>query len=106
MKVYLYIIVMAVTTYLIRVLPLTLFRKKIKSRFINSFLYYIPCTCLSVMTFPAILSEEASVISNICGLVASFFLSYYGKSLITVAVSSVITVFAVEKIIVWISTYV
>ncbi len=105
MKIYLYITVMAITTYLIRMLPLTLFRKKIKSKFVNSFLYYIPCTCLSAMTFPSILEGGMSVISSVCGLVAAFTLSYYEKSLITVAVSSVITVFSVEKIFVWVSTF-
>ena len=57
MSLYLYIFVMAVTTYLIRVLPMTLFRKPIRSRFVRSFLHYVPYTCLTAMTFPAILSS-------------------------------------------------
>ena len=56
MNLYLCIAAMAVTTYLIRLLPMTLFRKPIKSRFVRSFLHYVPYACLTAMTFPAILS--------------------------------------------------
>ena len=55
MNVYVYIAVMAITTYLVRALPLTLFKKPIRSRFIRSFLHYVPVACLTAMTFPAIL---------------------------------------------------
>ena len=55
MSVYIYILVMALTTYLIRALPLVLFRKPIQSRFVRSFLHYVPVACLTAMTFPAIL---------------------------------------------------
>ena len=61
-NIYLYIAVMAGVTYLIRVLPLTLIRKQIDNRFVQSFLYYVPYATLSAMTFPAIL--EASVESG------------------------------------------
>lgn len=60
-NIYLYILVMAGVTYLIRVLPLTLIRRPIKSRFFRSFLYYVPYVTLSVMTFPAILTATSSV---------------------------------------------
>ena len=56
-NIYIYIAVMALVTYAIRVLPLTLIRKEIKNPFIRSFLYYVPYTTLAVMTFPAILQE-------------------------------------------------
>ena len=59
-NVYVYILVMALVTYLIRMLPLTLIRGRIKSEFIKSFLYYVPFVTLSVMTFPAILSATSS----------------------------------------------
>ena len=59
MNVYLYILVMAATTYLVRALPLTLFKKPIRSRFVCSFLHYIPVACLTAMTFPAILSAQS-----------------------------------------------
>ena len=61
MSIYVYIAVMALTTYLVRMLPLTLFQKEIKNRFLRSFLAYVPCACLTAMTFPAILSETGSV---------------------------------------------
>ena len=57
--IYAYIAVMAVTTYLIRMLPLTLFQKKIRNRYLRSFLYYVPYACLAAMTFPAILLTVA-----------------------------------------------
>ena len=71
MKTYLYILVMAATTYLIRVLPLTLIRKPIRSVFLRSFLFYVPYVTLSVMTFPAIMNATQSLIGIIaawCGL--------------------------------------
>lgn len=61
MKTYLYILVMAATTYLIRVLPLTLIRKPIRSVFLRSFLFYVPYVTLSVMTFPAIMNATQSL---------------------------------------------
>lgn len=88
MSIYLYIFTMALTTYLIRALPLTIFRKPIRSRFLRSFLYYVPYCCLTAMTFPAILSSTASIISGAAALVTAVFLAYRGKSLIVVALSS------------------
>ena len=68
MKVYIYILVMAVTTYLIRALPLTLFTKPIKSRYLRSFLHYVPVACLTAMTFPAILYATDNMLSGAAGL--------------------------------------
>ena len=96
MSIYAYIATMAITTYLIRVLPLTIFRKPIQSRFLRSFLHYVPYACLTAMTFPAILSSTASVISGGAALIVAVLLAYRGKSLIVVALSSSVTVLAVE----------
>ena len=96
MKIYLYILAMALTTYLIRVLPLTVFRKPIQSRFIRSFLHYVPYACLTAMTFPAILSSTASILSGAAALIVAIILAYRGKSLIVVAVSSSAAVLIVE----------
>lgn len=96
MSIYLYIFTMALTTYLIRVLPLTIFRKPIRSRFLRSFLHYVPYACLTAMTFPAILSSTASVISGAAALLVAVFLAYRGKSLIVVALSSSAAVLLVE----------
>ena len=99
MNIYLYILTMALTTYLIRVLPLTIFRKPIRSRFLRSFLHYVPYACLTAMTFPAILSSTASILSGAAALIVAIFLAYRGKSLIVVAVSSSAAVLLVECIL-------
>lgn len=99
MSIYLYIFTMALTTYLIRVLPLTIFRKPIRSRFLRSFLHYVPYACLSAMTFPAILSSTASILSGAAALIVAIILAYRGKSLIVVAVSSSVAVLLVECIL-------
>ena len=96
MSIYAYIATMAITTYLIRVLPLTIFRKPIKSRFLRSFLHYVPYACLTPMTFPAILTSTASVISGAAALAVAVLLAYRGKSLIVVALSSSVAVLAME----------
>ena len=92
MSIYAYIATMAITTYLIRVLPLTIFRKPIRSRFLRSFLHYVPYACLTAMTFPAILSSTASIISGAAALIVAVCLAYRGKSLIVVALSSSVAV--------------
>ncbi len=99
MNIYVYIFTMALTTYLIRVLPLTIFRKPIRSRFLRSFLHYVPYACLTAMTFPAILSSTASILSGAAALIVAILLAYRGKSLIVVAVSSSAAVLIVELIL-------
>lgn len=99
MSIYTYIAAMAVTTYLIRMLPLTLFRKPITSRFLKSFLYYVPYACLTAMTFPAILHSTDSLISGVAALAVAVVLSYRGRSLIVVAVAASAAVFAVDAVL-------
>ena len=99
MSIYLYIAAMALTTYLIRLLPMTLFRKPIRSRFLRSFLYYVPYACLSAMTFPGILSSTESTISGAAALIVAVVLAYFGRSLIVVALSSSCAVLITEWII-------
>ena len=99
MHIYVYIFTMALTTYLIRVLPLTIFRKPIRSRFLRSFLHYVPYACLTAMTFPAILSSTASILSGAAALIVAILLAYRGKSLIVVAVSSSAAVLLVEFVL-------
>ena len=96
MSIYLYIFTMALTTYLIRVLPMTIFRKPIRSRFLRSFLHYVPYACLTAMTFPAILTSTASIISGAAALITAVVLAYRGKSLIVVAVASSAAVLLTE----------
>ena len=95
-RIYIYILVMAGVTYLIRVLPLTLIRKEIKNTYIRSFLYYVPYVTLSVMTFPAILTATASVWSAVIALVIAIFLAYRGKSLFVVSLAACAAVFLTE----------
>ena len=96
MSIYTYIFTMALTTYLIRMLPLTLFRKPIHSRFLRSFLHYVPYACLTAMTFPAILTSTAAVISGAAALVVAVWLAYRGRSLIVVALCSSAAVLVTE----------
>ena len=96
MNIYAYIAAMAITTYLIRMLPMTIFRKPIKSRFIRSFLYYVPYACLTAMTFPAILSDAGSLAAGIAALAVAVILFYIGKSLIVVALCSSAAVLLVQ----------
>ena len=98
-NVYIYILVMAVVTYLIRMLPLAIWRKEITSPFIKSFLFYVPYTCLAAMTFPAILNAAGSIISSAVGFAVALYLSYKEKSLIKVALFACIAVFIVERIL-------
>ena len=98
-NVYIYIIIMAVTTFLIRVLPLTLIRKEIRNKTIRSFLYYVPYVTLAVMTFPAILEATSSPISGMAAFIAALSLAWFGKSLFQVSVFSCITVFLVELLV-------
>ena len=95
----LYIAVMAAVTYLIRMLPLTLIRRKITNRSIRSFLYYVPYATLSAMTFPAILTATGSVISAAIGFAAALLLAFRGKSLLTVAVFASAVVLVCELIL-------
>ncbi len=99
-KVYIYIFVMAAVIYLIRLLPLTLIRKKITNKTFRSFLFYVPYVTLAVMTFPAILEATDSVWSGLAALIAGILLSYFGVSLFGVAVCSCAVVFVIELIIV------
>ena len=99
MSIYVYIAVMALTTYLVRMLPLTLFQKEIKNRFLRSFLAYVPCACLTAMTFPAILSETGSVWSAWGALIVASMLAWTGRSLFQVAVAACAAVFLLELVI-------
>ena len=99
MSIYTYILAMALTTYLIRMLPLAVFRKPIKSRFVKSFLHYVPYACLTAMTFPAILYDTAYLLSGAAALIVAVLLAYRGKSLLTVSVASCAAVFLTERIL-------
>lgn len=88
MSIAIYIAVMAGVTYLIRMLPFTLFRKKIESRFIRSFLYYIPYAVLSAMTIPAIFYSTGDFVTSAIGAVVAVVLAYLRLPLIVVALAA------------------
>ncbi len=98
-NVYIYIFIMAAVTFLIRVLPLTIIRKKITNVTLRSFLYYVPYVTLAVMTFPAIIDATGSMWSGLAALIVGAGLAYFGVSLFGVAVCSCIAVFIIEFII-------
>ena len=94
-----YLLVMAGITYLIRMIPLVLVKKKIKNKFVLSFLYYIPYAVLSVMTIPAIFYSTSYKVSALVGFAVAVILSYFEKSLLKVAAFSCVAVFAAEFLI-------
>lgn len=98
-NIWIYIAVMAVSSYLIRVLPLTLIRKPITNTFVRSFLYYVPYVTLAVMTFPAIVDATESPISGIAALLAGVFLAWHDASLFKVALACCALVLLIECIL-------
>lgn len=98
-NVYIYIFSMALVTYLIRVLPLTLIRREIKNKTIRSFLYYVPYVTLAVMTFPSIMLATENFYSGLLALVVAITLAWRGKSLFVVSVAACVTVFLIELLI-------
>lgn len=95
-NVYLSLLVMFLTIYAVRALPLTLLRKEIKSPFIRSFLYYVPYVSLSVMTFPAILSATADIRSGIAGFAAAVILAWVDGNLFRVSIGACAAVYLAE----------
>ena len=91
-----YLLVMAGVTYLIRMLPLTIFRKEIKSTFIKSFLHYVPFAVLGAMTIPDVLYSTGDMRTAAVGLVVAVFLAWKGKSLLTVALAACAAVLAAQ----------
>ena len=92
----LYILVMAGVTYLLRMLPMTFVTGKITSRFLKSFIHYVPYAVLSAMTVPAIFHATGSIWSAIAGFAVGVLLAYFEKSLVTVAICSALTVLLVD----------
>lgn len=88
--------VMALVTYLIRMLPLSIFRKKIKSRFVLDFLYYVPYAVLAAMTIPSVFYSSNSVLSAAAGFLVAAVLAFFERGLLTVAVCACAGVFVTE----------
>ena len=94
-----YIGVMALVTYLIRLLPLVLFTQKITNNFVRSFLYYVPYAVLGAMTVPAIFTSTSYVASAVLGGLTALYFAYREKSLLFVAVAASVVAFVTERII-------
>lgn len=97
----LYLVVMALVTYLIRMVPFTLFRKEIKSVFFRSFLAYVPYAVLGAMTFPSIFFATSSLPSAIAGTVVALILAFFRRSLLSVAVGAAGTALVVELVMIY-----
>lgn len=93
-----YLLVMAVVTYLIRMLPLTLIRKPIRSRFLRSFLTYVPYAVLGAMTLPDALYATSSLWTAIPGVLVAAVMAWRGKSLLAVAAAACLAVAAAQGI--------
>ena len=93
MKAFVSVLIMAGVTYIIRVLPISVFQKEIKSKFLKSFLYYVPYAVLAAMTFPAIFYISSNKLYAIAGTIVALVLAYFEKSLFIVALGSMLTVF-------------
>lgn len=96
---WIYLLILAGSTYLIRAVPFALMQKKVKNRAIRSFLYYIPYAVLAAMTLPAALYATGNVISGVSGLLVGGFFAYKGKGLTLVAVISCVTALAAELLL-------
>ena len=96
---WIYILVMAAVTYLVRMLPLTLIRRRIQSPFIRSFLYYVPYAALAAMIFPSVFTPTGNAVSSTAGCVTAIIAAYRKKSLTVVAAIACVTAFAAEMLL-------
>ena len=94
-----YLAVMAGVTYLIRMLPLTVFRKEIRSVFIKSFLHYVPYAVLAAMTIPGVLESTGDIRTAIVGTVAAIVMAWRGHGLLTVAITACCAVAAAQGLL-------
>ena len=97
--IYLYIFVMAFTTWCMRVIPSLVMKKPIQNRFVHSFLYYVPYVTLAVMTFPAIVQATDEPLAGAAALIVGVIAAWLGADLIYVAAACCVTVFVLELII-------
>ncbi|MEE1086069.1 MAG: AzlD domain-containing protein [Schaedlerella sp.] len=95
-KLLIYILIMALVTYVPRVLPVTIFRKPIKSQFIKDFLEYMPYAVLGALTFPEIFYSTGDFTSALIGTLVALLLAYFNKGLVVVAIAAICAVFAVK----------
>ncbi len=92
------VLVTSLVTYIIRMVPLVFFRRKIKTRWLRSFLYYVPYSVLAAMTFPAVFTSTGSLLGGICGSCAALILAYMKKGLLTASIGAALVAFLVQLI--------
>ena len=102
MSVIIYIAVMAGVTYLIRMIPLVFFKRRIKARLVRSFLYYVPYAVLTAMTFPAVLFAAGNVAAAAVGFAVAILFALWGKGLTTVAVAASAAVYLADWLMTWV----
>lgn len=95
-NIWIYLLVMAGVSYLIRMAPLALIRREITNKLLRSFLFYVPYATLAVMTFPAIMEATQKPLAGLCALIAGIVLAWRGRSLFQVAVLCCAVAFLVE----------
>ena len=93
------VLVMAVVTYMIRVIPIALVKGKLKSRFIRSFLFYMPYAVLGAMTFPSILYSSGNIYASTVGFVVALILAYHNQGLMKVALGAILAVYLYQVLI-------
>ena len=93
------VVVSASVTYLIRMIPMVFFRKKIENRWVRSFLYYVPYSVLAAMTFPAVFTSTGSYAGGIAGCVVAVVLAYMRRGLLTVAVGAAAAAYIVQLLV-------
>ena len=96
-----YIAIMAFVTYAIRAIPFVAFRKKIRSRFVQDFLYYVPYAVLSAMTIPAVLYATENMLSSAVGAAVAVVLAFFRRGLLTVALAACGAALAAELILLY-----
>ena len=97
--IYIYIFTIIITTYLIRMIPLVLFKKKITNVYVKSFLYYVPYSCLAIMSVPSIFDSTASTLSATIGFITAILVSLISRNLMVVAFFTVISVYIAQMFI-------
>ena len=98
-KILIAVLLMAIVTYVPRVLPMAIFKSKIQSRFLTAFLSYVPFAVLGAMIFPDILSSTGHLTSAVVGLVIAAILAYLERSLLQVAVCAIVAVYVCELLL-------
>lgn len=93
------VLVMAIITYIPRVAPMILIQKRLKSRVLRSFLYYVPYAALGAMTFPAILYSTGNVTSAVVGMVVALVLAFFERGLLQVAVGAIVAVYLMQFLV-------